>query len=389
MMPAERFRVLRVIARLNAGGPAHHVGILSHGLTEHGFDTVLAHGPVPPGEAMLADFDARYPTRRVEIAGLGPQLDPRDGRAVRRLIGLIRAFRPHIVHTHTAKAGFAGRLAALASWPRPLVVHTYHGHVLEGYFGGARSRAYRWIEQLLARGSDCLVGVSERTVSDLVRLRIAPRERFVSIPLGLELEPLLQASGQARDRVRRELSVARDEVLLVSIGRLVPIKRIDVALLAVARARRLGAPVRLAIVGDGPLRGMLELQARALELAGAVRFTGTRGDIAAIGAAADAMLLSSDNEGTPVALIEGAAAGKPALATAAGGVPEVVTPATGRLVAPGDWRALGEAIAELAAAPAELAAMGAAARRHVASRYGAARLLEDVDGLYRGLLAGR
>jgi glycosyltransferase involved in cell wall biosynthesis len=382
-------RVLRVIARLNAGGPAHHVGILSSRLGPR-YETLLAHGDVGRGESPLAAFDERYPCERVRVPGLGPELDARDdARALRSLARLVRAFRPDVVHTHTAKAGMLGRVAALLAPRRPVIVHTYHGHVLEGYFGAARSHAYRLAERRLADRSDCLIGVSERTVDDLLRLGIGRRETFRCVRLGLDLDHLLATGAEDGIGVRRELGARPGETLLVTIGRLVPIKRIDVMLLAVAHARALGASARLAVVGAGPLRSLLEIQARALGLGAAVTFTGARADIAAIAAAADAMILSSDNEGTPVALIEGAAAARPAVATRVGGVPEVVTGETGRLVAAGDWRALGGAIAELAGDPGRAARMGAAARRHVASRYRSERLLEDIDGVYRSLLATR
>jgi glycosyltransferase involved in cell wall biosynthesis len=378
-----------VIARLNAGGPAHHVGILSSRLGPR-YETLLVHGDVGRGESPLAAFDERYPAERVRVPGLSPELDARDdARALRALAGIVRAFRPDIVHTHTAKAGMLGRVAASLAPRRPVIVHTYHGHVLEGYFGATRSHAYRLAERRLAARSDCLIGVSERTVADLLRLGIGRRETFRCVRLGLDLDHLLATGAGDGEGFRRELGVAPGETLLVAIGRLVPIKRIDVMLLAVAHARTLGARVRLAVVGAGPLRSLLEIQARALGLGERVTFTGARADIAAIVAAADAMLLSSDNEGTPVALIEGAAAARPAVATRVGGVPEVVTGETGRLVAAGDWRALGEAIAELAGDPAGAERMGAAARRHVASRYRSERLLKDIDGVYGSLLAAR
>jgi glycosyltransferase involved in cell wall biosynthesis len=383
-------RVLRVIARLNAGGPAHHVGILSSRLSSRGFETLLVHGRTAPGEAALAGFDERYPTRRLELDVLGPAVDPwADARALRRLAGIERAFRPDIVHTHTAKAGMLGRVVARGSRRRPLVVHTFHGHVLEGYFGPVRNRAYCTIERSLARASDCLIGVSDQTVADLVRLRIAPAAKFRTIPLGLDIDQFLASTPADGRGVRRELGAADDELLLVSLGRLVPIKRLDVALMGFAHAVRRGIRARLAIVGDGARRTELEAQARELGIADRVSFLGARDDIVALTAAADVMVLSSDNEGTPVSLIEGAAAGKPAVATAAGGVAAVVPPGTGRVVPTGDWRAFGDAIADLAASPHERVAMGSAARRHVVSRFRSSRLVEEVDDLYRELLASR
>jgi glycosyltransferase involved in cell wall biosynthesis len=387
---AAPIRVLRVIARLNAGGPAHHVGVLSSRLDARGFETLLVHGSLPLGEPALAGFDRRYPSRRVSVATLGPEVQPlRDVRALGSLIRIARSFKPEIVHTHTAKAGMLGRVAAMTVRPRPLIVHTFHGHVLEGYFGALETATYRSIERSLASRSDCLIGVSHQTIAELVRLDIAPARKFRKIPLGLDLDDFVQSDPGAGRTVRRELRMEDGELLLVSIGRLVPIKRIDVALMAFARARRLGVRARLAIVGDGPLRATLEQRARELGVDDRVVFLGTRSDIVDLTAAADVMILTSDNEGTPVSLIEGAAAAKPAIATEAGGVPEVVAPGTGILVPAGDWMRFGDAIAELATSPDRRLSMGTAARRHVAARYRSSRLLEDVDDLYRTLLASR
>src|SRR6478735_7755654 len=165
--PQQRIRVMRVIARLNMGGPAHHVGFLSGLLDPERYETVLLHGDVGAGEAALSSTADRYGVRRETVPGLRPEL-----RALVALVRAVRRFRPDIVHTHTAKAGMLGRLAALAMRPRPIIVHTYHGHVLEGYFGRLLNAFYRALERGLARVSDALIGVSSATVDDLVRLRI-------------------------------------------------------------------------------------------------------------------------------------------------------------------------------------------------------------------------
>ncbi len=223
-----------------------------------------------------------------------------------------------------------GRTAAvLAGQPRPIIVHTYHGHVLEGYFGPARNALYRGLERRLAAVSDALIGVSTATVDDLVRLGVAPRERFRVIPIGLELDPFLAATPAdgAAFRPRRERGP--ESVLLTFVGRLAPIKRVDVLLRAFAHARDAGAPVRLAIVGDGGLRAKLEGLARSLGVRPDVCFAGYRADMVPVAAASDIAVLSSDNEGTPVSLIEAAAAGTRRSPRASGGVADVVTPDTG------------------------------------------------------------
>jgi glycosyltransferase involved in cell wall biosynthesis len=380
-------RVLRVIARLNMGGPAHHVGLLSGLLDPERYETLLLHGKVGAGEAALSSTADRYGVRRETVPGLRPELRPHDDlRALIALVRWMRRYRPDIVHTHTAKAGMLGRLAAvLALRPRPRIVHTYHGHVLEGYFGPLRTWVYRILERLLGRASDVLIGVSSATVDDLVRLRVAPREKFRVIPIGLELDRFGQAPNGTREAFRAEVSAGADEVLLTFVGRLVPIKRVDVALRALAAARAAGAPVKLAVVGDGDERSRLEQLAAELDVAEATTFVGYSEEMVKVTAGADVALLTSANEGTPVSLIEAAAAGRPAVATAVGGVSDVVTPETGMLSAPGDHMALGAAIAELAGDPPRRAAMGAAAQRHVLNRFSVARLLHDVDRLYREL----
>ncbi len=380
-----RTRVLQVIGRLNLGGPAYQAGLLS-GRRMAGYETLLVHGTLAPGEQSMADFAAREGAQMRYVPSLGKSINPlADALALRTLIAIVREFRPQIVHTHTAKAGFLGRLAAMLIRPRPVIVHTYHGHVLEGYFGPGRTRLYRMLERLLARRSDSLVGVSHATVAELVRLGVAPRDRFRVIPLGLDLDRFANLDPRPTGPLRGELDVAEDEVLVTYIGRIVPIKRLDVLLLAVRAARIQGAPLRLALVGDGDQRPRLERLARQLGIEGSVNFLGYRRDPVAIAAASDIYALSSDSEGTPVSLIEGAAAARPAVATAVGGVPEVVTPETGILVPPRDHDAFGNALARLAADAGLRLGLGEGARQRVLNRYGATRYVADIAALYEHL----
>jgi glycosyltransferase involved in cell wall biosynthesis len=381
-------RVLRVIARLNMGGPAHHVGLLGSMLDPARYVTLLLHGEVGAGEDSLEATVRRKGLRMARVPGLRPELRPHDdARALAGLVRHIRQLRPDIVHTHTAKAGMLGRLAAVLSGePRPTIVHTYHGHVLEGYFGPVRNATYRDLERRLARVSDALIGVSKATVDDLVRLGVADRSKFRVIPIGLDLTPFIEPRHGAREVFRREVGAGEDEVLLTYVGRLARIKRVEVMLHAVARAHELGAPVRLAIVGDGGIRPQLEQLADELGVADRVRFVGYRADVAPVAAASDVALLSSDNEGTPVSLIEAAAAATPAVATAVGGVPDVVTPETGILAPSGDSHALAGAIVAMARDVDARQRMGKAARRHVMERFSADRLVRDIDRLYCELI---
>jgi len=377
-------RIVRVIARLNMGGPAHHVGLLGSRLDPERFETLLLHGDLGAGEDSLEDSVRARGAAMARIPGLRPELRPQDdARALASLVRAMRRLRPDIVHTHTAKAGMLGRLAAvMAGGPRPKIVHTYHGHVLEGYFGPVKNATYRGLERRLATVSDALIGVSTATVDDLVRLDIAPREKFRVIPIGLDLEPFLNATPADGAAFRAQAGVQSGEVLLTFVGRLVPIKRVDVLLRAFAHARGEGAPVRLAVVGDGELRPELERLASELDVAGQIWFAGYRSDMLPVVAASDIAVLSSDNEGTPVSLIEAAAAATPAVTTTVGGVADVVNDDTGLLSPAGDFESLGRAMAALAADPVGRAAMGGRAREHVAGRFSVARLVSDVERLY-------
>jgi len=381
-----QIRVLRVIARMNLGGPAHQVALLSGRLDRRRYQTLLVSGHLGAGEQEhIGDGGA---TIR-QIDQLGPEIRLlQDIVALIALIRLIRSFRPTILHTHTAKAGMLGRTAALlASRPRPLIVHTYHGHVLRGYFGPLKSRAFRLIERTLARFSDRLIGVSSTTVEELIGLGIAPRSKFAVVPLGLELEPFLALDPEPDPSFREELGAKAGDVLFTYTGRLVAIKRPDVMLRALALARQGGATVRVAVIGDGALREDLENLARELGCWGAVHFLGYRRDLARIAAGSDAALLTSDNEGTPVALIEAAAAARPAVSTSVGGVSDIVIEGTGFLAPAGDEAALAAHMSRLAADRALRRAMGSRAREHVRNRFGADRLLSDIDALYSGLLS--
>jgi glycosyltransferase involved in cell wall biosynthesis len=386
-----RVRVLRIIGRLNMGGPAHQAALLSGGRFDPDrYDTLLVHGRVGPDEASLADLAEEEGATMRFVGELRQPVHPlHDSQALLKLIRLARAFKPDIVHTHTAKAGFLGRQAALAVRPRPVIVHTYHGHVLEGYFGAAKSRLYLQLERALGRVSDRLIGVSQATVDDLVRLGVAPRGRFRVVPLGLDLDRLAEPAGGLRAEMRDELGIGADEILLVFVGRVVPIKRLDLLLRALAQARESEPRLRLAVVGDGEERPRLERQAAELGIAADLRFLGYRRELRPLFAAADIAVLSSDNEGTPVSLIEAAAAGLPAVATDVGGVGEVVSEETGLLVPQGDAAALAHALLRMAGDPQRRESCGRAARRRAIDRYGAERLLGDIDALYGELTAAR
>ncbi len=375
------------------GGPAHQAALLS-GRRFHPdrYETLLVHGRIPEGERSAAFLSEREGATMRYLPTLIQPISPvYDSRAIASLVKLIRGFRPDIVHTHTAKAGFMGRSAIVAAFPRggrPKVVHTFHGHVLEGYFGPGRAALYRRLETGLARVTDRLIGVSEATIDDLVRLGVAPREKFTRVPLGLDLDAIAEPADGLRERTRSDLGIGEAEVACIFVGRIAPIKRVDRLLDAFAGAYEQVPRLRLLVVGDGPDRTELEARARTLGIANRVSWLGYRSDLDALFAAADLGVLSSDNEGTPVSLIEAGAAGLPAVATDVGGVAEVVEPGCGAVVPAGDTAAISSALAELARDDGARIAAGERARGRILDTYSYASLRRAIDGIYSELLGG-
>jgi glycosyltransferase involved in cell wall biosynthesis len=386
-----RVKILRVIARLNMGGPALHVAYLTAGLRERGYDTTLVAGTLARGEDSMAFVAEGLNVDVVQIDELGREISPlRDLRATLRLARLIRRERPQILHTHTAKAGTVGRVAALLAGSRrpPIVVHTFHGHVLRGYFGPLRSLFFRLLERWLAAGTTALVAVSPQVRDDLVSLGIAPRERFAVIRLGIELEERVAGDENGRAESRRYLGIPGGGFAVGWIGRMTAVKRTDDVLVAFKELRELGVEAVLCLVGDGPDREQLEQRAHELGVVRDTLFLGYQEDVAQFYSAFDALVLPSGNEGTPVSAIEALAAGRPVVATRVGGVPDVIRDGEdGFLVEAGATRELADRLAQLARDPALRERMGREGRARVLPRYAVDRLVADVDRLYRSLLA--
>jgi glycosyltransferase involved in cell wall biosynthesis len=392
-MSSERVKVLRVIARLNMGGPALHVAYLTAGLAERGYDTTLVAGSLARGEDSMAFVADQRGVEVVKIDELHREISPlRDLVAVFRLARLIRAERPQILHTHTAKAGAIGRLAALVAGPAgpPIVVHTFHGHVLHGYFDPFRTRVFRLLERFLARSSTALIAVSPQVRDDLVSLGVAPPEKFTVVRLGIELDERVTIDEAMRVEARRVMGIPPERFAVGWVGRMTGVKRTDDVVRAFASLRARGVDACLCIVGDGPDRDQVERRAHELGVIRDCLFLGYQEDVARFFALFDAFVLSSVNEGTPVVAIEALAAARPVVATRVGGVPDVVTDGVdGFLVEHGDVEALAERLARLAADPELRRAMGEAGRERVLPRYAVSRLIDDIDRLYRSLLEAR
>lgn len=378
-----RPRVLRIITRLAVGGVSTHVTLANQGLTRRGWDTLLVHGRVQPDELEIDLRIADVAMRRIDT--LARPIDPiADLRTGASLVGVVRSFRPDIIHTHHSKAGLLGRsVGMLTGVPR---VHTFHGHVFEGYFGRRTSGAIVTAERLLASWTSRLIALGPLQRDDLLSRGIGRTDRFEVVPLGLDLERYRSVD---RTAARQRLGVPLDALVVVAVGRLVPIKRVDrlIRVFASLHARR--PDTHLYIIGDGSERPAAETQVAEAGLRDAVTFCGWRSDTATWYAAADFVALSSDNEGTPLALIEAAAAGRPAAATAVGGVADVVTDGVTGLLAPAnDEAALAEAMFRLADDPGLRARLGAAAPA-AAAVFGIERLVDDLERIYKDLLDWR
>lgn len=389
----EPIKVLRVIARLNVGGPALHVAYLTAGLADRGYDTTLVAGTVGSGEESMASVAEKRGVRIETLDDLHREIAPlRDLRTILQLSRLIRRERPTILHTHTAKAGAVGRIAALlAGGARPpVIVHTFHGHVLRGYFNPALTTAFRVLERMLARATTALVAVSPEVRDDLVALGVAPASKFAVVRLGIELDERVSDGEEERRATRRLLGIPPDAFVVGWVGRMTAVKRTeDVARTMRALVDR-GVDAYLCLVGDGPDRAGLERHMHELGIVRRCLFVGYQEDVARFYDAIDVLLLTSVNEGTPVSVIEALASGHPVVATRVGGVSDVVRDGVdGFLVDVGDVELLGARLAELAGDPELRARMGSAGRAHVTGRYAVERLVDDVDRLYRELLLTR
>src|SRR3954452_14257786 len=249
------------------GGPALHVSYLTKGLEERGYRTTLAAGALSHGESSMSFVADELGVEVVPIPQLHRDISPfYDTQSVARIVALMRRVRPHILHTHTAKAGAIGRFAALLAGDArpPIVVHTFHGHVLRGYFDPVRTRGFREIERALARHTTRLVAVSPEVRDDLVELGVAPAEQFSVIRLGIGLDSRITAGAESRAELRALFGVPPERFVVGWIGRMTGIKRVHDVLLAFRDLRARGIDATLCLVGDGPDRAEIERRAHAL-----------------------------------------------------------------------------------------------------------------------------
>jgi len=388
MEQKRKYKILRIIARLNIGGPALHVIILNSELDPQRYISQLVTGRESPAEGNMYDLAARKGVEPIVIDALGREIFfKEDFRALIKLIRLINAERPDIVHTHTAKAGTLGRIAAKLTGV-PIIIHTFHGHVFHSYFGYLKSKFFLWLERLLAKFTDVIITVGNQQRREIINYKVARPEKVLSIPLGLDLKPFINSKADSF-QLRRELSLPEEILLVGIVARLVPIKNHLCFLKAARILSDQFDNVRFLVIGDGELRGMLEQKTRDLKLGSRVIFMGFQHNLLKIYAGLDIVTLSSFNEGLPVALIEAMAAGKPVISTDVGGVRDLILDGyNGLLVPSNDPAALADAILYLLRKPERRRMMGEAGRAKAYPLFDKSRLVNDIDNLYQKLLSG-
>jgi glycosyltransferase involved in cell wall biosynthesis len=376
---ARQIKVMRIIARMNVGGPAVQVSGLMRGFDAQVFEQVLVTGYCAADEA---DYLEKVATdvKAVRIDGLGRSIKPRaDLTALFAIIKEIRRFKPDVIHTHTAKAGVVGRVASILSGHKSVRVHTFHGHLLNGYFGAGKTNLVILIERFLALFTDQLLAVGAKVKDDLLAAGIGNQSKFGVMPPGLQL-----AEVPSRSSARKELSLNDDATYCAFIGRITQIKRPDRFLDVVAEIKSRVNDLHFIVAGAGELLQYCQDRAEAENLP--VTFLGWREDIEVVLTAADFVLLTSDNEGTPLSLIQAGMVGIPVVATNVGSTNEIVVNGETGLLTDLSVKELSDAVAKVATDSALRAKMGAAGKEYTLARYGVARLVKDHQDLYLKLL---
>ena len=382
--------VHRVIARLNTGGPAMHVVHLAEALDPTRFRTKLITGRITADEGDMTYYARERGVDVTEIAGMSRLISPlRDLRSFVTLFRLFRRERPVIVHTHTAKAGTVGRLAAMAAGV-PVIIHTFHGHVLGGlYFSRLKTRFFLGIERRLARATHRLVVLTQDQAREMAEdLRVAPPDRFAVIPLGLNLQPFADADrAAARSRLRAELGIEENRPVIGVVGRLVPVKNHELLFDAMALLQKRMKPApHVIVVGSGARERALQAYVTEKGLDRIVHWLGWRNDLPQVFPAFDVTALTSLDEGTPVSLIESLASGTPVVSVAVGGVPEILERgALGCLVDSASVDELADALESVLASPPS-SDDTQRARGLVLERFSIRRLAGDIERLYENAL---
>jgi glycosyltransferase involved in cell wall biosynthesis len=400
-------KILRFIARLNIGGPAIHVHLLTKGLDTGRFASKLVTGQISPQEGDMSYLFTSSAKKPIIIPELQREINLfLDFRAWLKIFRLLKREKPALIHTHTSKAGPSARLGAilynLTSFSHVRMVHTFHGHIFEGYFSPFKSYLFVLIERFLASFTDVIIAISDTQKKDLsLRFKIAPPQKFKTVGLGFNLEPFLNASKK-QGRFRRSLGVASSTVLVGIIGRLAPIKNHKMFLEAASCLvnRSPDCDVCFIIIGDGELRADLEDYCRQKGLTTKVHFCGWIKEVDEVYADLDVLALTSNNEGTPVSIIEAMAACVPVVATDVGGVHDILGQKEyecgplgfticehGLLCAKNDPKGFCNGLQFVIENATAEKTREHKAQQFIQKHFAIERLLNDIDGLYTDLLS--
>ena len=373
-------RVMRIIARMNVGGPAVQISGLMRGLNAVEFDHRLYTGFCAPYEANYLETVATD-VLAVHINGFGQRVSlGGDIRAFMSLVKEIRAFKPQIIHTHTAKAGFLGRIASIVSLQPSIRVHTFHGHLLNGYFGNFKRSLVVIAEKYLAIFTDHLLAVGDKVRQDLLQAGIGSKEKFGIMPPGLSLGTL-----PTKSESKESFGLSSGRLQCAFIGRVTQIKRPDRFLDVVSEIRKRGVDLDFFIAGDGEL--LHSCRERIVNEELSVTILGWQSDIEKVLSAADIVLLTSDNEGTPLSLIQAGMAGLPVVTTHVGSIPEIVLDGVTGLVTSLGVQEMASALEKLAKDVDLRTRLGTAAKEFTLAHFGVQRLIHDHEELYKKLLS--
>ena len=385
-------RVARIITRLNVGGPAYQATILNYLLKQkYNCQTLLIYGQVCSDEIFYESLLNEYPSESVFCKYLHRDINPLyDILAIRQIKSVLKKFQPDIVHTHTAKAGFIGRTAAKIVCPNAAIIHTYHGHVFNHYFSSAKENIIIKIERALARKSDCLIAISQTLKEELSeRFRIAPKDKFSVIELGLPLDKFL--SLPPRGKLRQMLGIPENAIVLGTLGRLVPIKNhlrmiriLDLLISNIKNDENLkSTDIRLIIGGTGQLEQKLKQEAKIRNLSEKIFFPGLIDDLQQFYSDIDIALLTSDNEGTPVMLIEAQSAGRYVIAPDVGGIRDIIYPQCGTIIKPNSPENYVDVLINIMKNRNKYNKISETIRREIAERFSPERLTDDIYNLYQ------
>ena len=391
-------KVLRIINRFNLGGPTYNAANLSKYLPSE-FETLLVGGEIEASEVDSYHILDELGLKFVVIPEMKRAIDPvADFKAYSKIKGLIKEFKPDVVHTHASKAGTLGRLAA-SSCGVPVVVHTFHGHVFHSYFNKFKTVIFKRIERFLSEKSDAIIAISKVQKHELgVEHKIALLDKIRVIPLGFDLKKFREGMEEKRIRFRTDYNVKNDEIAVGIIGRLVPVKNHQLFIEAIALVmKETSKKIKVFIVGDGEDRAFLLQLCVDLGLSFCVDkfktneqllcFTSWIKDIDYVNAGLDLVALTSLNEGTPVSLIEAQAANNPIVSTDVGGIQDIVLEGeTALLSEVGNVHSYAKNLLCLLEDGQLRARMGRNGWDHVRSKYSAQRLAGDMQKLYLELL---